>query len=267
MGTGPHFVTDHHLQLGGHDFYCAFPLTDPPEGHQQVEKPRDLVERYIAMIEEVRPTRIVELGIRRGGSTVLLSELARPEKLVTVDIEPALPPGLSRYLEQSGKGETVRAYCGVDQSDRARLGAIVAEEFEGKPLDLVIDDASHYYEQTLASFEVLFPQIRPVGLFIIEDWPWEHRLSDHLAAALRDSSAERRAEMTAVFEEAMTGGPRRPPLTRLVIELLLARASSGDAVQEISVGPYWVAVRRGPGALDPVTFRVADLFHDHYDLL
>jgi hypothetical protein len=70
-----------------------------------------------------------------------------------------------------------------------------------------------------------------------------------------------------VFEEAMTGGPRRPPLTRLVIELLLARASSGDAVQEISVGPYWVAVRRGPGALDPVTFRVADLFHDHYDLL
>jgi predicted O-methyltransferase YrrM len=267
MGKRPTFVDEHHLQLGGHDFYCAFPLSDPPAGYLQVEKPRDLVERYIAIIEEVQPKRIVELGIRRGGSTALLSELARPEKLVAVEIEPRLPSGLSRYLEQSGRRDIVRAYCGVDQSDRTRLGGIVAEEFEGNSLDLVIDDASHYYEQTLASFEVLFPHLRPGGLFIIEDWQWEHRLSDGLAASLQESSAEVRAEATRAVEEATARGPRQPPLTRLVIALLLACASSSDAVQELSAGPHWVVVRRGPGALDPVTFRVADLFHDHYDLL
>jgi len=267
MGKSPTFLDEHHLRVSGHDFHCAFPLRDPPAGHLQVEKPRDLVERYIGIIEEVQPTRIVELGIRRGGSTALLSELARPEKLVAVEIDPALPSGLSRYLEQTGLSETVRAYCGVDQSDRARLGAIIAEEFEGKPLDLVIDDASHLYEQTRTSFEVLFPHLRSGGIFIIEDWQWEHRLSDGLASALRESTTERRAEATRAVEQALTVGPRRPPLTRLVIALLLACASSSDAVQEISAGPHWVVVRRGPGALDPATFRVEDLFDDHFDLL
>jgi predicted O-methyltransferase YrrM len=267
MGESPTFLDEHHLRLGALDFYCAFPLSDPPEGYLQVEKPRELVERYIAIIDEVRPARIVELGIRRGGSTALLSELARPEKLVSVEIDAAVPPGLTRYLEQSGRSESVRPYCGVDQSDRTRLGAIVAEEFEGEALDLVIDDASHYYEQTLASFEVLFPHLRPGGLFIIEDWQWEHRMSDGLVAALRASSPARRDEATKAVERAVADGAPRPPLTRLVIALLLACASSSDAVQEISAGPHWVVVRRGPGALDPVTFRVADLFDDHFELL
>ena len=41
---------------------------------------------------------------------------------------------------------------------------------DGEPLDLVIDDASHLYGPTMASFEVLFPRLRPGGLYVIEDW-------------------------------------------------------------------------------------------------
>ena len=51
---------------------------------------------------------------------------------------------------------------------------IVQHEFCGSPLDLVIDDASHLYEPTKASFETLFPMLRPGGIYIIEDWGWAH---------------------------------------------------------------------------------------------
>jgi hypothetical protein len=36
----------------------------------------------------------------------------------------------------------------------------------------VLDDASHQYEPTKASFETLFPLLRPGGLYIIKDWSW-----------------------------------------------------------------------------------------------
>jgi hypothetical protein len=49
----------------------------------------------------------------------------------------------------------------------------VAHEFSA-PLDLVIDDASHIYGPTKASFQALFPLLRPGGLYLIEDWAWAH---------------------------------------------------------------------------------------------
>ena len=39
----------------------------------------------------------------------------------------------------------------------------------------MVDDASHTYEQTKASFEILFPLLDPGGIYLIEDWSWAHR--------------------------------------------------------------------------------------------
>jgi cephalosporin hydroxylase len=250
-----------------YDFTCAFPLRPAPADHFLIEKPRELVERYIEVIDALAPTRIMELGIRLGGSTAMLSELARPEKLVSVEIAPQLPSGLVRYLERSGRSDTVRPYPAVDQSDRARLAEIVADEFRGRPLDLVIDDASHYYDESTASFESLFPHLRAGGLYIIEDWNWEHLRADGVVALLANPTPEVQKKLDEALERAKSGEPERPPLTRLIIELLVARASSGDVVAEISVGEDWVVIRRGPQALDAATFRVADLFEDHFNLL
>jgi hypothetical protein len=48
---------------------------------------------------------------------------------------------------------------------RARqLEAIISTEFRYAPLDLVIDDASHQYEEARRSFEILFPRSRQCGL-------------------------------------------------------------------------------------------------------
>ena len=78
------------------------------------------------------------------------------------------------------------------------LASIVAKEFEGEPIDLVIDDASHLLEPTRASFEVLFPRLRTDGLFVIEDWAWEHAIANKLFVALGSESRPPRGEARAV---------------------------------------------------------------------
>jgi hypothetical protein len=50
------------------------------------------------------------------------------------------------------------------------LGASCTDEFGQDPLDLVIDDASHLYGPSLATFETLFPALREGGLYVLEDW-------------------------------------------------------------------------------------------------
>ena len=47
-----------------------------------------------------------------------------------------------------------------------------------------------------------------------------------------------------------TGPRRRRPMSRLVVELVIARAIDGDVVAELEIGPDWAAVRRGPAPLD-----------------
>jgi predicted O-methyltransferase YrrM len=124
----------------------------------------------------VFPVRnMIELGAWDGGSAALWFEHFHPAKLVTVDV---MPDGDSPYFVEwrarRGVEDRVRTYWSTDQSDRSRLAEIVAAEFGQDDLDLVIDDASHQYAPTKASFETLFPMLRPGGLYIIEDWATDH---------------------------------------------------------------------------------------------
>ncbi len=117
---------------------------------------------------------VLELGMWDGGSTAFWFEWLQPQKLVAVDIfDREDSPYFRRYRETRGLGDRVKTYWGTDQGDADKLRRICAQEFDG-PLDLVLDDASHQYGPTRASFEALFPLLRPGGLYIIEDWPWAH---------------------------------------------------------------------------------------------
>ncbi len=117
---------------------------------------------------------IFELGIWDGGSTAFWFEYFQPDKLVAVDfLDREDDPEFLAYVNRKDAGARLKTYWRTDQSDRKRLAEIVAEEFGETPLDLVIDDASHELHATKASFETLFPLLRPGGLYIIEDWVWE----------------------------------------------------------------------------------------------
>src|SRR4051794_20064857 len=128
---------------GEHDFtvdgVAYRSLEDRTNDDQMVLfKSRPLVDTYVRMVAELAPRTILELGIFAGGSTALLSQLARPEKLVAIDHNPVPCEPLERFIDRHDLRSVVAPYYDVDQADTARLGAIMAAEFDG-PIDLVID--------------------------------------------------------------------------------------------------------------------------------
>ena len=145
---------------------------------------------YLEILERFQAENFVELGIASGGSAALTALVAPPRKLIAVDLKPDRVEALDELIAERGLGERLRLHYGVDQADRERLAAILDEEFGDEPLGLVIDDASHRLDETRASFETLFPRLRPGGLCVIEDWNHDHLLCRAIAAALADPSPD-----------------------------------------------------------------------------
>lgn len=254
------------FRIGEIEFHCscderASARSEP--GHFFIRKDRRSVEEYLDVLDGFANGNIVELGIAEGGSVSLIALVAAPRKLVGLELDEKRVPALDQLIEGRGFTDRIRPYYGVDQADRARVRAIVDDEFGNRQLDLVVDDASHRLEETRASFETLFPRLRPGGLFLIEDWNHQHLWNRALAAALADPDSPLHGEV----ERSLAAGVVEAPLTRLIIELLLAQAESDEQLSSVTAGLHWVAVRRAGGRLDPATFRLSDLITDHMGLL
>ncbi|MCU0292142.1 MAG: class I SAM-dependent methyltransferase [Thermoanaerobaculaceae bacterium] len=193
-----------------------------------LQKTREMVS-YYASLAGSRCQRVLEAGILRGGSVVLLDQLLQPQHLVAFDLSPQRLPDLDAYLLHRGAAERVRLHFGVDQSDTRTLRRLILAEFGQEPLDLVIDDASHLLPETRATFNTVFPHLRPGGLYVIEDWGWAH--------------------WPGTWQDQ--GGPwaRHPSLTQLVLELVMTSASRPDVVTDVLVRRDIVTVTRGPAVL------------------
>lgn len=251
------------FRIGDVEFQCATSAHRSARGRFWIRKDRALVEEYLDLLDGFPKANVVELGIGDGGSVALTALLTEPKRLVAIELNPHRVEALDELIGDLGLSERVRLHYGVDQADRTRLGTIVEDEFAGEPLDLVIDDASHSLEETRASFETLFPRLRPEGQLLIEDWNHQHLLSRGIAEALARPDRPGLAE----FERRLGEGPPEAPLSRLVVELILAQAESDEFLTRVTIGPHWVAVRRGPATLDPGGFRLSDLYTDHLGLL
>jgi predicted O-methyltransferase YrrM len=224
-----------------------------------VEKPRWLLEQYVDLLAMLRPRNIFEIGIRHGGSTVFLSTLAMPEKYVAIDLADHSLQSFGEWLRNGPLKDQVVAHFGVDQSDGTTLRSIAAEEFDGAPLDLVIDDASHILAPTRATFEALFPRLRPGGVYVIEDWETQHRAeaviqneinSDPTALARFEDRVRQRTETLAELKE---------PLTRLLVQIVLAAAYT-DIVDDIRIRHGSVMIRRGHENFDQENFAISDFY-------
>jgi cephalosporin hydroxylase len=221
------------------------PMTSPPrvDGRNFViHKNRGTMAQYVQFWAEhptFDPRRVFEVGIWAGGSVVLWNELLRPERLVAVDLERRSAIGresaanLDEYLRI--RPEQVRLFWETDQADAPRLRDIVRRDLDDR-LDLVIDDASHFYGPTKRSFETLFPLVRPGGWYVIEDWRWDFnpsfRAPDHPWAT-------------------------EPPLSPLVLELMELLASGSELVRRIIASSGVVFLERGPAEI-PEPFRIED---------
>lgn len=233
-------------------------------------KPRDLVDSYRRLIAELEPRTIVELGIARGGSTAFVALLTDLHRLVSIELSPTPVAALATLIDQRGWGDRVRPYYGESQADRQRLAEIVDRERASEPIDLVVDDASHLLDETRTSFEVLFPRLRPGGCYVVEDWA-AHHVYAKMAATIGAADIARGGPPTSHPRLEQLGRTllidepgRNTPLSRMIVELVLARATSGDAVAELTIDGHWFTVRRGPAKLDPSTFTLDSLYSDHF---
>ncbi len=176
---------------------------------------------------------ILEVGVFRGGSAPFLHRFFDAERVACVDILKDSVP-LTRYSLETKS--VVKLHYGVDQGDTAEMRQIATNSFSG-PIDLIVDDASHMYGPTKATFEATFPFLRPGGVYVMEDWAWSH-----------DAAAQRTDHFWAHKES----------LTRLVFELVAAYGTSSSLLASIGFGPGLMWVVKGRRPIPPGDFRLED---------
>lgn len=251
----PPWIDDHRLEVDGTRFVAASVPIGLAADEFLVIKTPDLVQQYLDLVAAEAPRRIVELGVKDGGSAALLALLARPEVLLAIDLAPTVP-ALLRDLAGAGRtGGRVATEFGLDQGDRGGLAAAVDRHLPEHGIDLVVDDASHILGPTRTSFEVLFPRLRPGGLYIVEDWSSEYLAAAHVASILPDAPdlAARIETATRALHILNAPGGELPPA--FLAEML---AIGGERQQDDDGGPDGLfqllveaAGRADPGILGP----------------
>jgi predicted O-methyltransferase YrrM len=239
------WITDELLMVNGTEFI----VTPDPDRYLEdqstaqrflVAKTTSMVRRLQLTIADLAPARIVELGIFKGGSAALLASLAKPEKLTAIDLVAEPVQALEEFIAVNGLTDVVAAHYGVDQGDARVVAGLVDADHGGAPLDLVMDDASHLYRETRTSFELLFPRLRPGGVYIIEDWGWAHFPEP-------------------LWQEGGGWFHDRPALTNLVVEMLMIAATGEKLISKMTVLRDSLVVVRGPLAVEgPIRL------NDHY---
>jgi hypothetical protein len=104
--------------------------------------------------------KLLEIGIRKGGSLQLWRDYFRLGVIIGIDIK--LP-------EHFVPGERIQMFEG-SQADKQFLSE-VANKTAPEGFDIIIDDASHIGALTKTAFWHLFDNhLKPGGLYVIEDW-------------------------------------------------------------------------------------------------
>ena len=182
------------------------PRAQPPA--LTLKKPKGLLETYAQVLDGGEWRNVLELGLNHGGSAAFFAALLAPDKLVSIDIAGPVRR-FDEFRASHPLGRRITTKYETSQADEASLRAILATDFVG-PLDLVLDDASHDYELTRASFEILFPVIRPGGCYALEDWQWAH------APGFWDRKDQ-------------------PALSNLLFQLLMLAAGRPDLIAKVEV--------------------------------
>ena len=107
-----------------------------------------------------RPIGLFEVGVFNGESTKVLSRYFPDSKIVGID-------HALRDIDLTGF-DNIQLFQG-DQSSEEFMAGLAREHFP-TGIDIVIDDASHIGSLSKRTFEILFPLVKPGGIYVIEDW-------------------------------------------------------------------------------------------------
>jgi hypothetical protein len=157
----PTWIDEKRFQINDITFFTT---SDPSEYHNikstdknfLLIKDKSMVERLLAVSHSAPVRNILDIGIWQGGSVVFYHMAFQPDKLVAIEYASTPVAPLEKYVSKSAGADSVRTFYGVNQGDARRMNEILASEFRTEHIDLVVDDASHQYEETRVSFNAAF---------------------------------------------------------------------------------------------------------------
>ena len=119
----------------------------------------DIYEQHMAKFRRQERVRMLELGVRSGGSLRMWKEyFGDALELHGIDINPN-----SKIFQDTANNVHVH------------IGSLADEEFmrgfarTTAPFDIILHDASHHSSDQKLAFEVLYPTLQPRGVYIVED--------------------------------------------------------------------------------------------------
>jgi predicted O-methyltransferase YrrM len=274
QGCGIEWLSNRSFRLGGHDFNIPSSFADFVALAKEIDKETfyiaktpNLISRYINRFAKRRLRNILELGVFRGGSAAFLQLIAKPERLLAVELSPVRMEILDRFIATEGLERSLVVEYGVDQSNATLVRKLATEHLgSGRSIDLVIDDASHLLAPTRTSFETLFPLLRPGGLYIIEDYANMHIL----ASEYLDHALEGAAPAQKLVTAGVKGGLQadRKPCHLLAVEAMLASIVVPGLIRRVVVDRHWLEIERGGDDFDdPNSFDLKALAADQFSLL
>jgi SAM-dependent methyltransferase len=218
------FTDDTHLECGDMKFVLDWQDFSRRTSAMEIVilKPRSWVESYSGLILNHRVKRVLELGVWQGGMAMLLPLLSEELRYVGVDVSAPID-ALEAIRKSNSRIADQTKFMFRTSQDDPTLPTQVSRHFNGQPLDLIMDDASHLYAPTKRAFENLFGLLKPGGRYVIEDWAWAHWPG------------------FAVPEDWRT----TPALSTLLFELTMLCASTSGLIDRIEVEPGKFTVFRG----------------------
>jgi len=235
---------DNHLRISDVSFNLSIDTLELQTGASTSDtfllgKSKQMVEQLASIRENQSIKKIFDMGILQGGSIVLYDQIFHPKKIVAIDHSPYPVEALEKYILKNNKTKSLKPYYSVNQADRFGMEQILSLEFPDRDIDLIIDDASHLYDETREAFNINFPYLKKAGLYIIEDWAWAHWPEDYWQ---KDN---------AYFRE-------RKALSNLLIELFMLAASCPNFIENISINSKMIIIKKGCGQMPDGPFNIAD---------
>jgi predicted O-methyltransferase YrrM len=159
---------------------------------------------YEPFLEHLRTTesaRMLEIGVGDGASLRTWAAFFPNATIVGVDKD--------RQCR-----EHVTAHIRIDIADQTNVAELMRVALNYFPLDLVIDDGSHMWEDQIHCFKSLYPLLKPGGIYIIEGI---------------ETSYGRHAEEYRGLAEQSTTGYLKKFLDYLVAEYVADSAAEADS--------------------------------------
>lgn len=115
--------------------------------------------RYGPVYDQLFPNRaavknVLEVGLAQGQSILAWREIFISAHIVGIDIEPC----------SVERGPRLEIHQGDQRDEHALLRAV-----NGRKFDLIVEDASHIFDNSLRTLFFLWPHVAPGGLYVIEE--------------------------------------------------------------------------------------------------